>query len=213
MQNLNQSDYLTILFVIFCNVAILPLVILSIFREMPMSNRTIPSSLQIADWFYKKASADGTLLNETKVQHLLFLTQIHFILKHGRFLYPSLFICSETGFYNPTIRTLLDFGLPLLPTAKFSNETENFLNIIWQKYAHQTEKQLTSFILSLECWKRFHHPSQEIIVNPMMLIDSFAETIHKSAKKPVATSKIMISQNGPVKVSSWQPRKLSSSNK
>ena len=181
---------------------------------MVMNNHSIPSSLKLADWFYKKAISVGKQLNEQQIQHLLFLSQVHFILKSGRFLYPSLFVCDHSGFYNPTIRTLMEFGLPLMPKTNFSTEIEIFLELIWQKYALLSDVDLTKFVLSLECWKKNYRPNEEYIVNPMHLVDSFVGTLHlsKGKQNPKTKTKIMLSQHGPVKVSAWQPRKLSSSN-
>ena len=56
-----------------------------------MDNKTITSTLDIVNWFCRKAAAVGTTLDENKIQHLLFLAQIHYALKSGHFLMPSLF--------------------------------------------------------------------------------------------------------------------------
>ena len=47
------------------------------------------SSLDIVNWFYRKAEDDKKIIDEKKVQHLLFLSQIHFALKNGCYLMPS----------------------------------------------------------------------------------------------------------------------------
>ena len=174
---------------------------------------SIPSSLEIVDWFCKKANTLNKEFGEPQIQHLLFLSQLHFVLKFGQLLYPSLFVCGQSGFYNPTIRTIMKFGLPLMETTKFDSEIEKFLNLIWQKYSLFSETELTSFVLSLDCWKNSYKKDAETIINPMALVDSFAETLHHTKRKNFQSpkSKIMLSQNGPVKVSAWQPRKLSSS--
>ena len=180
-----------------------------------MTEHAIPSSLELVDWFCKKANSVNKHMNEKQIQHLLFLSQLHFILKSGRFLYPSLFVCGNSGFYNPTIRTIMEFGLPMMKTKNFTTEIESFLELIWQKYALLSETDLTNFVLSLDCWKKNYSSNEEVIINPMQIVDSFADSIHQpKAKLSSATRpKIMLSQNGPVKVSAWQPRKLSSSNK
>ena len=103
-----------------------------------MDNKTITSTLDIVNWFCRKAAAVGTTLDENKIQHLLFLAQIHYALKSGHFLMPSLFVCSRSGFYEPTVRVLMRFGLPLLPEPCFKTEINTFLELIWQKYAGQS---------------------------------------------------------------------------
>ena len=97
-----------------------------------MDNKTITSTLDIVNWFCRKAAAVGTTLDENKIQHLLFLAQIHYALKSGHFLMPSLFVCSRSGFYEPTVRVLMRFGLPLLPEPCFKTEINTFLELIWQ---------------------------------------------------------------------------------
>ena len=179
---------------------------------MVMNNHLIPYSLELAYWFCKKATSVGKQLGEQQIQHLLFLAQVHYILKSGHFLYPSLFVCGRSGFYNPTIRTLMEFGLPLMPETNFDAKIETFLELIWQKYALLSDTELTNFILTLDCWKKNYRSNEEFIVNPMHLIDSFADALHLSKEQKKTKTKIMLSQHGPVKVSAWQPRKLSSSN-
>lgn len=179
-----------------------------------MNNQAITSSLDITNWLCQKADSQGIILGENKIQHLLFLAQIHFALKSGQFLMPSLFVCGRTGFYEPTIRTILSFGLPLMEKPRFSAEINDFLELIWHKYGLQEDSQLNRFVISLECWKHFYRPEEETIVNPMHFTDSFAGSIQGSLEKNESKkSKILISQNGPVKVSAWNPRKLGSSNK
>lgn len=173
-----------------------------------MNSHTIVSALDITNWFYKKAETSNIKLNETKIQHLLFLAQIHFALKEGRHLIPSLFICGRSGFYEPTIRALLKFGLPLMDKPAFAAATDRFLDLIWQKYASKEDAALDAFIWSLECWKHFYRPEEETVVDPLNCVDSFAAALQKNPAGHTEKSKILISQNGPVKVSAWHPRKL-----
>lgn len=173
-----------------------------------MNSHVIVSALDTTDWFYKKAETAGIRLSENKIQHLLFLAQIHFALKEGRHLMPSLFVCGRSGFYEPTIRTLLKFGLPLMNKTELTPAANRFLDLIWQKYALKEDKTLDAFIWSLECWKHFYRPEEETIVDPLDCVDSFAGALQKNPAEQTEKSKILISQNGPVKVSAWHPRKL-----
>ncbi len=177
-----------------------------------MSGQNIISSLEITNWLCRRAESEKRHLTESKLQHLLFLAQIHYALKSGKFLMPSLFVCGRSGFYEPTIRQIMSFGLPLMNTPVFKEEITTFLELIWKKYAGQSEEELEHFILSLECFKHFYRPEEETIVNPMYFTDSFAGSIQKDKAENHA-SKILLSQNGPVKVSAWHPRKLHSDKK
>ena len=125
---------------------------------------------------------------------------------------PTLFICADSGFYNADIKSIMKFGLPLMGKSNFTSSISDFLNLIWQKYGSHTDDQLDKFIFSLEAWKHNYRPENETVVNPINFIDSFANNIKNTKEKNInSKSKIMMSQNGPVKVSSWQPRKLKSS--
>ena len=165
------------------------------------------SSLNIAYWFYDKSKNAKIQLSEQKLQYLLFLSQMHYSAKYTKLLIPSMFVYSKSGIYDPSIRTIMDYGFPLMQTPQFNNEVSSFLNLIWQKYAPQSEASLKEFIYSLNCLKQYVSKNDEIIINPLNLSDSFASSLKNEA--PIAKkTKIMISQNGPVKVSAWMPKKL-----
>ena len=179
-----------------------------------MTDRKIVSSLDITNWFFKKAESQSLRLSENKIQHLLFLTQMHFILKNGNFLSPTLFVCDNKGFFDPTIRSILSFGLPLMSKPHLSKTTDDFLELIWQKYGKQSDFELQNFVTSLKCYKQNCNINNETIINPMNFVDSFASSLNINTKfSASAKTKILISQNGPVRVSAWDPRKSSNSNK
>lgn len=175
-----------------------------------MTNKMITSALDITNWFCKRADTENISLQEAKIQHLLFLAQIHFALQSGHCLMPSFFVCGKSGFYEPNIRTIMQFGLPLMANPNFSPDTNNFLELIWQKYGHQDEAELNRFIISLECWKQSYRPERDVIIDISRLADSFSSSIKSYGTRDLSTSnsKIMLSQHGPVRVSSWHPRKL-----
>ena len=66
---------------------------------------------------------------------------------------------------------------------------------------------MKEFVSSLKCFKNIYEEENDIIINPLNFIDSFSSSL-KNGATPTPKSKIMISQNGPVKVSTWTPRKL-----
>ncbi|MBE6444209.1 MAG: hypothetical protein E7020_06055 [Alphaproteobacteria bacterium] len=165
------------------------------------------SSLDIVNWFYRKAEDDKKIIDEKKVQHLLFLSQIHFALKNGCYLMPSLFVCEKTGFYEPTIRAILSFGLPLMPKNSVCAENSRFLELIWQKYSNKSENELSQFVMSLDCFKQSYRSEKDNVVDPINFVASFENSLQSQCNKQNKT-KILISQNGPVKVSAWSPKKL-----
>ncbi len=165
------------------------------------------SNINIAYWFYSKASKVHMDISETKIQLLLFLSQMHYSLKYEKLLMPSLFVYSNSIVYDPSIRTIMDYGFPLMPMPEFDAETTDFLELIWQKYATLNEEKMQDFVYSLKCFKNISNKEDDIIINPLNFIDSFALSL-KNGSTSTSKSKIMISQNGPVKVSAWTPRKL-----
>lgn len=165
------------------------------------------SNINVAYWFYSKGNKLNVKLSEQKIQYLLFLTQMHYSMKYEKLLMPSLFVYSKSEIYDPSIRTIMNYGFPLMPIPEFDAEVSDFLDLIWQKYASQNEEKLHEFIYSLKCFKNFYDKKDDIIINPLNLIDSFSSSI-RNEYKDTKKSKIMISQNGPVKVSAWTPRKL-----
>lgn len=173
------------------------------------------SALEAAEWFYQKAEAGGWLLESEKLQHLLFLAQVHYaIANNGAYLLPSLFICDDNGFSEPGLAATLKFGRPLQTKPVFSDGIETFLNLIWQKYASLSLRDLTAFVKNTSSYSNNYRPGEKNITCLEELTKSFRNNLSRrntpSARTP---RKISFSQNGPVVVSQWQPRKLNSSSK
>ena len=168
------------------------------------------SSFETACWFYQKALADKIRITDSKIQHLLFLSQLHYALKHGSYLMPTLFVCFDRGFYEASVQNILSYGIPPISFTDMAHT--DFLELIWQKYGQMPEDKLRQFILSLDCFKNCYRPERETVVNPLNFADSFSQDL-QSHKNTSSTTKVLISQNGPVKVSAWTPRKLTDQKK
>ena len=177
------------------------------FLEKFMIYKKNNSNINIAYWFYNKATKHHVDISETKIQLLLFLSQMHYSIKYEKLLMPSLFVYSNYDIYDPSIRTIMNYGFPLMPAPEFDAETTNFLELIWQKYATLSEEKIQSFVYSLKFFKNMSNNTDDIIINPLNFTDSFISSV-KNSTISSPKSKIMISQNGPVKVSAWTPRKL-----
>lgn len=171
-----------------------------------MSQNKIPSSLDITCWFCAKAESSNVRLTDKKIQHLLFLAQINHLAKHKCFLFPSMFVCDNNGFSDPTITTIMQHGLPLMSSPKLSPENTQLLEAVWHKYSPLSDAELHRFITSLDCYKHNYKQNCQTIINPACMVDTSPTCVSHSPNSP--KSKIMISQNGPVKVSAWSPRKL-----
>ena len=166
-----------------------------------MSSYAISSSLEAANWFFCRAEKDNVRLDKTKLLHLIFLAQVHYALKNDmNYLIPAAFIADKNGFIESNLAYILNFGLPLMPAPKFKTEINNFLELIWKKYFPQSNKALADLIKSSASY------SENSCIIPLEeLANSFNSSIN-----PQNTNKhkILISQNGPVMVSKWQPRKV-----
>ena len=104
------------------------------------------SNINIAYWFYCKTDKLKTKLSETKIQYLLLLSQMHYTIKYKNLLMPSLFVYSNSEIYDPTVRTIMNYGFPLMPIPEFETEVTDFLDLIWQKYAPFSDEKLQECI-------------------------------------------------------------------
>ncbi len=186
-----------------------------------MSTTAAPTALDVAVWFRNHAQNNGWLLEAEKLQHLLFLAQIHYILlNNGTLLMPATFVCNNTGFSIPDIAKLNSVGQFPSFSPAIDEKTQVFLEIIWKKYAPMSLRELSTQIKSSPAYTQNFHPGQDSLTDMNASAPLFKSGLGKkhplvreehatlvSPKQP--QRKILISQNGPVVVSQWQPRKLS----
>ena len=174
-----------------------------------MPQKIVISTFDIAGWFRNKAIQNKQHLSQTQLQNMLFLAQMHHTGKHGRVLMPSMFVCYAHGFYDPNIESFFSHNFSLPEVATFEKETDLFLESVWQKYASLSEQELQNFVTSLSCWQTIYNHQTDILVNPIEIAASFLSSISGGAKAfSTSKPKIRLSQNGPVQVSPWHPRKL-----
>lgn len=184
-----------------------------------MQTSAVTSSLEVASWFFIKSQDEGQIMEHEKLQHLLFLAQFHYLSTHPDvLLMPSLFLLNQGSCTEPNVAKLHNSGLLADFPIRFDNEISDFLNKIWKIYASLSSHQLQNVIK--EHLSRLEFKSdQRVIVDIKTLVEKF-KTHSKINTKPTDTerpkissapwsSKIMLSQNGPVVVSKWKPRKLS----
>lgn len=186
-----------------------------------MTATAAPSTADIAAWFLKHAENNGWLLEAEKLQHLLFLSQIHFsLLNRGAVLMPAAFICDRNGFSEPNISRLTNLCRWSDMTPELNSETQNFLEIIWKKYSPMSIRALSDLIKSSPAYSSTYQPGQATLIDLQQTAALFKSGLRKQTSQPAshkketlekhpASRKILISQNGPVVVSQWQPRKLS----
>ena len=181
-----------------------------------MSLSAISSSLEAANWFFRRADKADLYLENEKLQQLLFLAQVHFALNNNmEYLIPSLFICDDRGFSEPNLAKILSYGLPLMEAPTFSEKTNSFLELIWKKYSSMSYKELADFIKSSDSYIDNYQTGKKNIIPLKEMAQKFKSSLSPRSFSKAGTSvgrKILISQNGPVMVSAWQPRKLGPKN-
>lgn len=175
-----------------------------------MSSPHINSILSAANWFFRKADSSDIYLENDKLHHLLFLAQIHFSVGHnGEYLFPGIFVCDNKGFHEPNLAHMLTFGMPLMEAPKFDKEIHTFLELIWKKYSPMSKLQLEDFVKNSDAYNKYFKSGQLTPASLEELTPLFKGTASSAPHNTSKKRKVMLSQNGPVVVSQWHPRKLS----
>ena len=168
-------------------------------------------ALNVAYWFIYKAQKQNTYLDNDKLQALLALSQIHYALQNNKsYLMPSVFVCTENGFVEPNIAFLLSkFKLNSAFEVKFSDKVDIFLQGIWNKYASYTSQKLINFLKDSSSYRSNYIIGAKNIISLDSMINGFgSEEKLQNANPSKDTQKILLSQNGPVIVSQWHPKKI-----
>ena len=166
------------------------------------------SGIDVAYWFIQRAEKDNAFIENEKLHHLLFAAQLAYARKHnGSVLMPSLFIVDENGFSEPNILKMFSLGRPYMPPVKLENNIAAFLENVWQKYEKATAGTMEKQIKASEAYKQNYKKGEKKVVNITEIADLFAAPTNSA---PAGKKKMLISQNGPVMVSQWTPRKLTS---
>lgn len=166
------------------------------------------SGIDVAYWFIQRAEKDNVFVEDEKLHHLLFTAQLAYSRKNSlAVLMPSLFIVNENGFFEPNILKMFSLGRPYMPPVKLENDVAAFLEIIWKKYAQTPATVLGNLIKSTEAYKQSYKKGEKRVID----INDIAALSETPVRTPAfGRKKVLISQNGPVMVSQWTPRKLSS---
>lgn len=181
-----------------------------------MAGSATNSAIEVAYWFINKAEQENSRLEDEKLQHLLFLSQIHFALKNNmELLMPSLFVCGEDGFFEPNLNVMFSQGRPYMPPKSLPEKIEDFLGKVWKRYASLSAKELNLMIKSNPAYQTCYIRGTQNIAPLKTVVESFVkdpDTATYSSTRTTANKKVSYSQNGPVVVSQWKPRKISSKN-
>ena len=177
-----------------------------------MTYPAIESSVDAAYWFFDRAYDAHRELEDNKMQHLLFLSQLIFASAYNReMLVPALFVCDESGFFEPNIKKILAQGRPFMPHSKFNSRINEFLEEIWHKYASKTASELEKIVKDTHVYHENYHKERPTLLDFRMMTESLDRhgNMPHAGETAGGRSKVLLSQNGPVVVSPWQPRKVS----
>ncbi len=180
-----------------------------------MAGSATNSAIEVAYWFIHRADKENSHIEDKKLQHLLFLSQVHYALAHNmELLMPSLFICGENGFFEPNLNIMFEQGRPYMPPKKLSDKVEDFLGKVWKRYATLSEKELTLMIKSNPSYQNCYIKGSLNIAQLKAVVENFVKNPNTTYSTNHATpnKKVSYSQNGPVVVSKWSPRKVSVKN-
>ena len=171
------------------------------------------SAVEVAYWFLDRATKDKKKLESDKLQHLLFLAQALFSSgdKNTPVLMPATFVCCKEGFVEPNVDKILELGKPLFSKHNFDKKIELFLETIWKKYSELSAIQIANVLKSHKFYKENYVAGEKNIVHLKYMVENFSG--NSNIKKNEDTDKkeekkMLLSQNGPVLVSKWKPRKI-----
>ena len=120
-----------------------------------MGSSAVSSTIDVAIWFSEQARRENDYIQPQKLQRLLYLAQGSFAaMNYGRKLMPATFVADETGPIEPTIYRLFEAGPPKIPLRRMRPEIENFLSVIWRRYAHHTTEYLNQQIQNHPIYSR-----------------------------------------------------------
>lgn len=171
--------------------------------DIPATN----SSLDVAYWFLKRAEVDSVYLETEKLQHLLFVAQNKYAQTHYRaMLMPCLFLCDDKGFFEPTLKKLFAQGRPSISSVHLNNSLTAFLEQIWQELSPLSLSQCKQLITSLPIYSLCYKKGITSVVSWEKLSSQYG--IQQNDISKPFHKKILVSQNGPVIVSQWTPKKV-----
>lgn len=165
--------------------------------------------IDLAYWFFDKAADENCNIDNTKTQCLIFLAQIKYAELHKKIpLAPAVFVCDDSGIYEPNLKKILHLGRPLLPKISFPSEINTFLNSVWNEFALLSTEKIETLIKNFNIYREYHQKNKKIILD----FKSLVESLNKNSKIDVINcteKKILNSLNGPVVVSQWLPKRVS----
>lgn len=181
------------------------------YKEGKMNIPSTSSSLDVAYWFLNRAEKDGIYLETDKLQHLLFVAQNKYASSHHHaMLMPCVFLCDEQGFFEPTLKRIFAQGIPFMPPIHLEDSLTAFLEQVWKELSPLSLAQCKRLVTKLPVYSSCYQKGQNSVVLWDALIKNLSsnEPVVKNETQNSFRKKVLVSQNGPVIVSQWTPRKI-----
>ena len=182
-----------------------------------MNKPIIDSALDLASWFLQQSQKEDIFVEDEKLQSLIFLSQVHYAIQNEKnILIPSTFLIDEYGVFEPTLAKLQKYKqLKSIPT-RIDENIQLFLEKIWKTYAFMPVKQIRSHVKSLTKDIEIKDLMTSEILDFNNLIEKLKiyskidtlNTKNITKNKEGNEKKVLMSQNGPVIVTQWHPRKV-----
>ena len=180
-----------------------------------MSAPATSSSLDVAYWFFQRAEKENIYLETEKLHNLLFLAQSRYAQMYSQgILMPCVFLCDEHGFFEPTLKKIFAQGRPYMPPIILGQRISSFLEQIWLEYSHLSSAQFKQLLMRIPAYNECYRSGTPIMQFTDSLIDKSVsyDRMYESLPQEPFKKKFLVSQNGPVWVSQWKPKKINPNN-
>ena len=112
-----------------------------------MQKSAADSSFEVISWFLSRAKRDDIFLDYRKLQHLLFLSQLHYQASFpDMVLMPCVFAYGRNGYEEPAFAGIYSAGILPQVSIRLSHDTIQFLDKVWQIYSAMNATQLEQLI-------------------------------------------------------------------
>lgn len=111
-----------------------------------MANPAVSTAIDVALWFLERARAADAHLPAQKLQNLLYLASIAYEREHGAMLMPAVFVRNEISVVEPNVYRLFEDGRPRVRGESVPLAVQQFLEIVWSRYAHYRATQLNDVV-------------------------------------------------------------------
>lgn len=112
-----------------------------------IANPAVPTAIDVALWFLERARAADAHLPAQKFQNLLYLASIAYERELNAALMPATFVRNDLSVVEPNVYRLFEDGRPRVRGESVPLVVQQFLEIVWSRYAHYRATQLNDVVM------------------------------------------------------------------